>query len=51
MVLAAVDSTVVYALFIVAPIVCGGLVFGYWFVMKYFVSFLVLQPSHLGRES
>ena len=36
---------VVNSLFIAAPIVCGGSVFGPWFVMQYmyFVSVLVLQ--------
>ena len=39
------------SLFIVAPIVGGGSVFGRCFVMQYFVSFLVLQSSLWGRES
>ena len=38
-------------LFVVAPIVCMGLVSGLWFVLQYFVSLLVLQSSRLGRES
>ena len=37
---------VVDSLFIAAPIVCGGFVFGHkCFVMQYLVPFLVLQSS------
>ena len=36
-------SVVVESLFIDAPIVCGGTVFGPCFVMQYLVSYLVLQ--------
>ena len=46
-----VGSVVVYSLFIVAPIICGAIVFGPSFVMQYFVSSLVLQTSRCGRES
>ena len=35
---------VVYSLFVVASIVCGGLVLGTCFVLQYFVLFL-----HWGR--
>ena len=38
-------------LLIVAPILCGGSVFGPCFVMQYLVSFLVLQSSSRERES
>ena len=34
-------SAVVYSLLIVISIVCLGMVFGPYFVMQYFVSFLV----------
>ena len=46
-------AVVLLLLFIVAlaPIVCGGFVLGSCFVVQYFVSFLVLQLSHCGRES
>ena len=36
--------------FVVAPIVCGGLVWGLCFVLKCIVSFLVLQSSRYGSE-
>ena len=36
---------IVDSLFNVAPIVCGGSVFGPCFVVQYIVSFLVLQSS------
>ena len=39
-------SVVVYSLFIVVPIVCGGFVFGPCFVIQYLVSFC----SHLAEE-
>ena len=35
---------VVDSLFIVIPIVCGGFVFGPWFLMQYSVFFLDLLP-------
>ena len=35
-------SAVVDSMFYVPPIVCGGSVFGLYFVMHYLVSFLVL---------
>ena len=35
-----------YSLFVVVPIVCGGLVLGLCFVLQYFVSFLVC--NHLS---
>ena len=38
-------SAVVYSLFIVISIVCVCFVFGSYFGMHYFVSFLVLQSS------
>ena len=38
-------SVVVDSLFIVAPIVCGGSVFGSCFVMQYFVYFLVSEEE------
>ena len=47
----AVDLFVVYSLFNFASIVCGVIVLGLCLVMQYFVSFLVLQSSHWGRES
>ena len=34
-----------WILFIVAPIVCGGLEFGPWFVVQYLVLFLFFQSS------
>ena len=34
---------------IVAHIVCWGFVFYPCFIMQYLVSFLVLEPSHLGK--
>ena len=37
---------VVDSLFVVAAIVCLGLVFGPCFVMQYLVSFLMLQSSN-----
>ena len=37
--------------FFVAPIVCGDLMLGSCSVVHYFVYLLVLQSSHLGRES
>ena len=36
---------VIDSLFIVAPIVFKGSVFGPYFVMQYLVSFLILQSS------
>ena len=36
-------SVVVDSLFIVAPMVCGGSVFGHCLVIQYLVSFLVVQ--------
>ena len=39
----------VYPLFAVAPIVCGRFVLGTCFVLRYFVSCLVLQSS-AGEE-
>ena len=39
------DSAVVYSLFYVPFIVCGGSVFGLCLVTHYLVSFLVLQSS------
>ena len=47
----AVGSVFVYLLFIIAPTVCGGFVLGPCFVVRYFVSFLVLQSSRWERES
>ena len=44
-------SVVVDSLFIVAPIVCEGILFGPCFVMQYLVSFLVLLIILLRRES
>ena len=38
-------SVVVDSLFYVLLIVCGGSVFGLYFIMHYLVSFLVLQSS------
>ena len=43
-------SAVVYSLFVVTPVACGGLLLGPCFVLEYFVSFLVLQSSHMGRR-
>ena len=43
MVSATVRSKAVVMLFVVGPIVCGGLVLGPWFGLQSFVSFLVLQ--------
>ena len=39
------------SLFIVAPIVCGGFVFGPCFVMQYLVFFLVLQSSLVRKRA
>ena len=41
-------NVVVDALFIAAPIVCGGSVFGPCFVIQYFVSFLFC--NHLDGD-
>ena len=41
----AVVCVVLDSLFIEAPIVCGGSLFGPCFVMQYLVSFLALQSS------
>ena len=43
-------SAVVYSLFIVISIVCVGFVFGPYFVMHYFVSFLGLQSLWCGSK-
>ena len=43
------SSAVVYSLVVVAPIICGGLVFGFSFVIQSFLSFLVLESS-AGEE-
>ena len=48
--LAVVRSAVVYSLFVVSPIVCGGLALGLCSVYQYFMFFLVLQSSRRGRE-
>ena len=38
-------SAVVYSLFVVAPIVCGDSVLVLCFVVRYFMSILVLKSS------
>ena len=40
----------VYSLFFVAPIVCGGFVFRPCFVIQGFVSFLVFAIIRLGKR-
>ena len=40
----------VYSLLVVALNVCGGLMYTPFFVLKYFVSFLVLQSSRREKE-